>query len=334
MDEDSAIKEIAAKTGKTHDEISKLVEEKELEFSGMISRIGAAYLVGRELGVELMKPTSSSLKIKNIVAGLSRVSFAGKVVQISPVREFDTEKGKGKVANLMLADDSGTIRLALWNEKTELLEGEDKISVGDVLEINGAYTRKDNLGRADLQLGRYGSIKRNNSIKMDSVSAGAMPRQTAEYKDALLDSISENDFIRVRATVLQVFERKLIYRTCSVCREKLEGMICEKHKDAKPEKLLIVSTVIDDGTSPINAVFFRDAAENLLGKSVEDIEQMILTKGEGALWKSVNVAGHDYILSGIVRRNDVMDRLELVVHSIKPVNVLSECNKLLAEMNA
>lgn len=334
MDEGSAITEIAKKTGKTEDEITKLVEDKELEFSGMISRIGAAYLVGKELGVELMKPTAAGLKIKNIAAGLSRVNFAGKVIQVSPVREFDTEKGKGKVANLVLADDTGTIRLALWNENTQLLSGEDRISVGDVLEITGAYTRTDNLGRADLQLGKYGSLKRNNSIKIDAITLGAMPGRTAEYKDMTLDGISENDFAGVRATVLQVFERKPIHRKCPVCGEKLEGMICEKHRDAKPEKLLIVSTVIDDGYAPVNAVFFRDAAENLLQKSTDDIEQLILTKGEGAVWKSINVAGREYHFSGIVRRNEVMDRLEMVVHNVKPVNVASECSKLLAEMNA
>lgn len=334
LDEDGAIAEIASRTGKPREELIKLVDEKELEFSGMISRIGAAYLVGKELGVELMKPTSSGLKIKNIVAGLSRVNFVGKVVQISPIREYDTEKGKGKVANLVLADDTGTIRMPLWNEKTDLLSGEEKLSVGDVLEISGAYTRKDNLGRADLQLGKYGTLKRNNGIKIDAVGAGSMPGQTGEYKDVALDSISENDFVSVRATVLQVFERKLIYRKCSVCGEKLEGIICEKHKDAKPEKLLIVSAILDDGYSSVNTVFFRDAAENLIQKSTEDIDQMILTKGDGALWKSISVTGKEYVFSGIVRRNDVMDRLELVVHSVKPVNIAIECTKLLAEVNA
>lgn len=332
LDENQIIKEIQTKTGKSADEIEKLIEDKELEFSGMVSRTGAAYIVGRELGVNLVKPAANVLKIRNIVPELSRVNFFGKIIQISQVREFETERGKGKVINLVLADETGTIRLPLWNEAVELVGKEEGLNAGDVVEITNAYTRRDNFGRADLQLGKYGSIKKNNDVKMDVASE--VPAQSEGYKDMTLDNITENTFVNVRATLLQLFERKMIYRTCPVCKEKLEGMLCAKHKDAKPEKLLVVSAMIDDGYASVNAAFFREAAENLLQKSTGEIEEAILVNGERAIWNSLKIVGKTYNIQALVRRNDVMNRLELAVHKVKGINVSSECTALLSELKA
>lgn len=332
FDETEIIKEIVAKTGKGADEIEKLIEEKELEFSGMVSRTGAAYIVGRELGVGLVKPSANVLKIKNIVPDLSRVTFFGKIIQISQVREFETERGKGKVVNLVLADDTGTIRIPLWNEATDLVSKENGLKAGDVVEITNAYTKRDNFGRAELQLGKYGAIKKNDEVKIDAISD--VPSQAESYKDATLDHISENNFVNVRATILQVFERKMIYRKCSVCKDKLEGMLCAKHKDTKPEKLLMISAMVDDGYASANAVFFKEAAENLLQKNTDEIEEAILVTGERAIWNNLNIVGKTYNIQALVRRNEMMNRLELTVHKVKGINVSSECTSLLSELKA
>jgi len=332
LDENDIIKEIVAKTGKTADEIAKLIEDKELEFSGMVSRTGAAFIVGRELGVNLVKPAANVLKIKNIVPELSRVNFFGKIIQVSQVREFETERGKGKVVNLVLADDTGTIRIPLWNESSDLVGGESGFAVGDIVEISGAYTRKDTYGRAELQLGKYGTIKKNSEVSIDVTSD--VPTQSEAYKDMTLDNITENTFVNIRATIIQVFERKMIYRKCSMCKEKLEGMLCGKHKDAKPDRLLMISAMLDDGYASINAAFFREAAENLLQKSTNEIEEDIMINGERAIWNNLKVVGKTYNIQALVRKNDVMNRLELAVHKIKAVNVSSECAALLTELKA
>ena len=46
---------------------------------------------------------------------------------------------KGKVVNLMLADETGQIRLSLWNEQVKLVE-ESQIKEGVVIEITNGYT--------------------------------------------------------------------------------------------------------------------------------------------------------------------------------------------------
>ena len=49
------IQEISKSSGSSESEVKKKIEEKQLELSGLVSAEGAAYIVGKELGVNLLK---------------------------------------------------------------------------------------------------------------------------------------------------------------------------------------------------------------------------------------------------------------------------------------
>jgi hypothetical protein len=53
-------------SGKSEAEIRKLIGEKQDELSGLVSEEGAAYIVARELGVNLLKAAKRQLKVKNL----------------------------------------------------------------------------------------------------------------------------------------------------------------------------------------------------------------------------------------------------------------------------
>lgn len=73
-------------------------------------------------------------KISELETGLHNISITGRVIRISNVKAFTTKKGKdGKVANLIIADDTGEIRVVLWTDNIKLLK---KISEGDIVKIN------------------------------------------------------------------------------------------------------------------------------------------------------------------------------------------------------
>ena len=73
------------------------------------------------------------MKIGEIQRGMSNVSIEGKVVDISETREVNTRYGKKTVADAMIEDDSGQIKLTLWENQIET------VRIGDSLAINGAY---------------------------------------------------------------------------------------------------------------------------------------------------------------------------------------------------
>jgi len=84
------------------------------------------------------------MKISEIQRGMSNVSIEGKIVDISEVREVNTRYGRRSVADAMIEDDSGQIKLSLWENQIQSVRVGDKVSVSggyvtefrDVLQLN------------------------------------------------------------------------------------------------------------------------------------------------------------------------------------------------------
>lgn len=73
------------------------------------------------------------MKVSEIQRGMSSVAVEGKVVDISETREVNTRYGKRNVADAIIEDDSGQIKISLWENQI------DNIRVGDKVSVSGAY---------------------------------------------------------------------------------------------------------------------------------------------------------------------------------------------------
>jgi replication factor A1 len=83
---------------------------------------------------------------------MKRVDLKAKIVEIPPVRRVMTRFGnRAKVTNIKIADDTGSIRLSLWNKRS------DGLHVGDNVEIENSYVARYR-GELQLRLGRKGTI--------------------------------------------------------------------------------------------------------------------------------------------------------------------------------
>ena len=71
------------------------------------------------------------MKIEEIKRGMSGISVEGKVVDISEARVVNTRYGQRSVADADLEDETGTIRLSLWEEKITAVSIGDKVMIGD-----------------------------------------------------------------------------------------------------------------------------------------------------------------------------------------------------------
>ncbi len=112
------------------DEFERRVESKIDECGDLIDEPTAAMLVIGELGRQ-------HVKIRGLSGKSSLFSFFGKVLDKTEPKEFDRKDGeKGWVATLLLADETGTTRVVLWDEKAGAA---GDITVGDVLEVIGRH---------------------------------------------------------------------------------------------------------------------------------------------------------------------------------------------------
>ncbi|MCX6689815.1 MAG: nucleic acid-binding protein [Methanoregula sp.] len=114
----------------TKEEFEQRVETKMDECGDLTDEPDAALLVVEALG-------RKHVKIRELSGKSSLFSFFGKVVDKTDPREFDRNDGeKGWVATLLLGDETGTVRIVLWDEKAgATLE----IEKWDVLEVIGRH---------------------------------------------------------------------------------------------------------------------------------------------------------------------------------------------------
>jgi len=144
----------------TREEVLRLVEEKKREAEGYFTDEGAARVVASDLGVDVpQKPFRSKVLTRDLISGLSDVTVTGRVIIVYPPKVFPRSDGtRGKVARLLIADESGTLRVALWDEKADLVEA-GKIEGGKIVRFSHGYTREGLDGKLELHMGLRGVIQ-------------------------------------------------------------------------------------------------------------------------------------------------------------------------------
>ncbi|MFB6284398.1 MAG: OB-fold nucleic acid binding domain-containing protein [Halobacteria archaeon] len=112
------------------EEFEKRVEEKVEQMGGLCDTATAAKLVSHELDEDRV------YDVGDITEHQSEVGFVAKVVSIGEVRTFerDGDDDDGKVVNIEVADETGKIRVSMWDEYAD---SADELEKGDVLQIEG-----------------------------------------------------------------------------------------------------------------------------------------------------------------------------------------------------
>jgi len=171
------------------EDFQRRIEEKVREHYGLLSEAGAAKLLAREMGVSFEVPRIS-IRIKDLVPGMQNVDIAGRVVRIYGVRSFDHERGSGKVSNLSIMDETGSVRVVLWGEKAEPVES-GAIKRGDVIQIRSGYTRTGLSGDVEVHVGRRGRILVNPAVVEPMPEAKEEKVKIADVKEGMRDLVVE-----------------------------------------------------------------------------------------------------------------------------------------------
>ncbi len=170
---DSELEEIYSQVADqvTPEDFEARVKEKVALMAGLCDSRTAAMLVARDLG------TSEVLtKIGSIRPEMGNVTFTGRVLAVSEVREFQRSDGSlGRVANVTLSDETGTVRLALWDETTELIKSGD-LTVDQCLKVRGLA--KEGYAGTEVSLGHSGGIE---EVDQD-IQPRVAPYKIAEIK--------------------------------------------------------------------------------------------------------------------------------------------------------
>jgi replication factor A1 len=120
---------------------------------------------GVEVNVDRVEPDDEAdvdvqvldtYRVEDLSLGLSDVNLSGRVLATDSVRTFDRDDGtEGKVANLVLGDPTGRVRVTLWDERAALAT---EFSEGESVEVVDGYVRERD-GDLELHVGNRGSVE-------------------------------------------------------------------------------------------------------------------------------------------------------------------------------
>jgi replication factor A1 len=141
----------------TEERILDLIEKKKEEAGGLLTPIGAAYLVANDLGIILSSENiKSDILIKDLINGLNDVTLTGRVLLVQPVQTFKKSDGSiGKVQRLIIADKTGSGYVVLWDEHTSVV---NQSMTNQIIRISHGYTRAGIVGKPELNLSTRGDI--------------------------------------------------------------------------------------------------------------------------------------------------------------------------------
>lgn len=92
------------------------------------------------------------MKANRVKPGMRSLDLDLKVIEKEDPHTFETDDGEGRVSTALCEDDSGEVKVSLWNEEI------DQVEVGDQIQIRNGYSRlfKDEVY---VSAGRYGELK-------------------------------------------------------------------------------------------------------------------------------------------------------------------------------
>ncbi len=198
---------LEARSTLTREKLVALIEEKKREAGGLLSEEGAARLIAEQLLIETETHPLGGLVISDVTSGLNAVTITGRVIAIRPVQEFQKRNGQsGKVLSVILADKSGQIRCAVWDNKADeaIKAG---LAPGRILRVQHAYTRNGLTGLAELHVGDRGVF----TLDPQDASDADFPKARAADFAKISEIDSEIPRINVQA-ILQGQPRIITFR--------------------------------------------------------------------------------------------------------------------------
>ena len=95
-------------------------------------------------------------RVDDLSLGLSDVNLQGLVLATDTVRTFDRDDGsEGRVSNLTLGDETGRVRVTLWDEQADRAE---ELDAGTSVEVVDGYVRERD-GDLELHVGSRGAVE-------------------------------------------------------------------------------------------------------------------------------------------------------------------------------
>ena len=275
-------------------------------------------------------------KISELTSDSKNVNLILKVIEKGSIRDVTSKSGKEfRIADILVADETGCINLTAWNDDIEQIKTEK------VYELSNGYINEFR-GSLSLNVGKYGELKPSD-LKIDEINLKNNISLKVSYSSAsrkYIENLKEGNNVQIRGAIVKVYEKNPLYESCPKCMKKVtqnedESWQCPKcGKIDKKVDRMIWSFVIDDGTDNIRITVGGDVAEKLLGFNADEARKIMERElyAEAPLKiKEPELLGREIILIGTPKINEFTEKLEIFASKIDDSNPIDEAKIILTE---
>ncbi|MDR3291985.1 MAG: replication protein A [Methanobrevibacter sp.] len=159
-----------------------------------IARMIVGSFIDEENEIKSDKKEHAMDKISKLEPG-AKIPVIGRIMAISNPKKFTTRKGKeGKLANIILSDDTGELRVVLWTESIKLLKN---IKEGDVVKIHDGEVKDGYNSKLELHLQPRSSIE-----VLDSNEYKTLP----EYEEVItpISDINPDEKVNIVGRIIRI----------------------------------------------------------------------------------------------------------------------------------
>jgi len=303
-------------------ELNERIKQKINDLSGLVSEEGAAHIIANELGLNLAEK-AYRLKIKRIVPGMRDFEVLGKITAISEIKEFNKGEKNGKVGSFQISDESGSLRVVCWNDQTKHLS---QLKENDIILVKGGYVKENNYNQIELHL----SDRSELSINPEGEEIKEIKPKLSYQRKKIKDLLDGENGVEILGTIVQVFDPRF-FNVCKECNKKVtekeEGFYCNEHGQTEVDRSYVFNLILDDGSSTIRTVLWKNQTNTLLNKTEE---QMLLFKDNPGFFDEIKteLLGEQFRIIGRISHNPMFDRLELTAQLVFKALAEEEMEKI------
>ncbi|MBI5679290.1 MAG: replication protein A [Methanobacterium sp.] len=262
--------------------------------------------------------------LKNIKSEKDETSIIGRVINLYDVNEFQRTNGTmGMVRSVEIADGTGAVRASFWDEKAEM-----GLNRGDAIWIKNAMPRFRN-DSVELSVGRATIVIKPKSEDIEKIPS-LEEIEDSIYKTRKIEELEETDKnVKVSGKIIEAYGDRILYEMCPNCNKRVEyvddAFICDfcGEEIEKPNYLMILPCVIEDDTGTVRTTFFRKLAEELIGMTTEEANEVIAkTADEGSLAEKVeDLIGSDITVIADANFDEYNEEVRLIAKKIAKVEL-------------
>lgn len=217
----------------------------------------------------------------------------GRVIELNELREFDRDNGDtGFVRNIEIADDTGSIRVVLWDK-----DAKRDLELGQPIKLQNPRLSLDMDNRIEATVSGGTTVLDPSESEIEKLPSQDELMEAIFVQKPIEALLEDDTNVHIIATIDEVNTERNILKKCPNCRSNVEESedeyICGNcgHVFDEPKYTLMIPLRVKDDTDDIQATFFDNLAEELIEMKKEEVISL-LNDGYGIEDKLEDLIGY------------------------------------------